>query len=81
MVTSFEHAINIDTEKITTSMQYTIPLVTREESLTQFPPLLNIDIDTYNKRETGGVGAEGKPHAGEESVPHLRATPSTLELT
>ena len=31
-----------------------------------FFPLLN----TYNKRETGGVGAEGKPHAGEESVPH-----------
>ena len=27
-------------------------------------------LNTYNKRETGGVGAEGKPHAGEESVPH-----------
>ena len=29
-----------------------------------FFPLLN----TYNKRETGGVGAEGKPHAGEDSA-------------
>ena len=32
----------------------------------RLPPLLN----TYNKRETVGVGAEGKPHADEESVPH-----------
>ena len=37
------------------------------------PPFFSL-LNTYNKRETGGVGAEGKPHAGEEST--VRMPPS-----
>ena len=52
-----------------------IPYVSRlyVYELPFFPPQLRFSMlinICYNKRETGGEGAEGKPHAGEESVPH-----------